>query len=60
VKNLGSPRGLDGIRLEYPQRRRADRERACDHQRHPLALLGYDRTLDEPHAPLRHWALRAL
>jgi hypothetical protein len=61
VKNFGSPRGLDGIRLEYAL---TDGERAANVHAiisgTRLALLGYQRTLDEPDAPLHDWALRAL
>lgn len=61
VTSFGSPRGLDGIRLEYAL---TDGERAANVHAiisgTRLALLGYPRTLDEPDAPLHDWSLRAL
>jgi hypothetical protein len=61
VKSFGSPRGLDGIRLEYAF---TDGERVANVHAvisgPRLALLGYHRTLDEPDAPLHDWALRVL
>lgn len=61
VKNFGSPRGLDGIRLEYAL---TDGERAANVHAiisgTRLALLGYHRTLDEPDEQLDDWALKAL
>jgi hypothetical protein len=40
VKNFGSPRGLDGIRLEFAITDGEGRERARDHQRHPALDAG--------------------
>lgn len=61
VKNFGSPRGLDGIRLEYAI---IDRERVANVHAiisgTRLAILGYHRTLEEPDEPLRAWALAEL
>jgi hypothetical protein len=53
--------GVDGEAPRFGTRIQAGagRERACDHQRPQLALLGYHRPLDEPDAPLHDWALRA-
>jgi hypothetical protein len=61
VKNFGSPRGLDGIRLEYALTdggRVANVHAIISGTR--VALLGYDRMLDEADGPLHDWALRAL
>jgi hypothetical protein len=61
VKNFGSTRGLDGIRLEYAL---TDGERVANVHATisgtRLALLGYDRTVEEPDERLRGLALKAL
>jgi hypothetical protein len=61
VKNFGSPRGLDGIKLEYVL---TDGERVANVHAiisgTRLALLGYHRTVDEPDEQLLGWALDKL
>jgi len=57
VKNFGSPRGLDGIRLEYAL---TDGERVANVHAITsgtrLALLGYHRTLEDLDERLHAWA----
>jgi hypothetical protein len=61
VKNFGSPRGLDGIRLEYAL---TDGERVANVHAiisgTRLSILGYHRALEEPDKQLQAWALKAL
>jgi hypothetical protein len=61
VKNFGSPRGLDGIRLEYAI---TDGERVANVHviisGTRLATLGYKRWPGEPDERLRAWALDGL
>jgi hypothetical protein len=61
VTNFGSPRGLDGIRLEYALtdgQRVANVHAIISGTR--LALLGYHRTPEELDEQLHDWALKAL
>jgi len=61
VKNFGSPRGLDGIRLEYAitdGTRTANLHVIISGTR--LATLGFSRALEEPEEELRGWALDQL
>jgi len=61
VKNFGSPRGLDGIRLEYAITdgvRTANLHVIISGTR--LAILGYDRAVAVPDEALRGWALDQL
>lgn len=61
VTNFGSPRGLDGIRLEYALtdgQRVANVHAIISGTR--LALLGYQRTIQELDEQLHDWALKAL
>jgi hypothetical protein len=61
VKNFGSPRGLDGIRLEYVL---TDGERVANVHAiisgTRLGILGYSRSIDEPDKELHAWALEEL
>jgi hypothetical protein len=61
VKNFGSPRGLDGIKLEYAL---TDGDRIANLHAiisgTQLAILGYHRTVEEPNAQLLDWALDKL
>jgi hypothetical protein len=61
VKNFGSPRGLDGIKLEYAL---SDGDRVANVHAvisgSRLAMLGYHRTLEEPDEQLLGWALDKL
>jgi hypothetical protein len=61
VTNFGSPRGLDGIRLEYALtdgQRVANVHAIISGTR--LALLDYHRTIQELDEQLHDWALKAL
>jgi hypothetical protein len=61
VKNFGSPRGLDGIRLEYAITdgvRTANLHVIISGTR--LAILGYSRVVDEHDEELLTWALDQL
>jgi hypothetical protein len=61
VKNFGSPRRLDGIRLEYAI---TDGERVANVHAiisgTRLSILGYGRALEEPDEGLKTWALDEL
>jgi hypothetical protein len=61
VKNFGSPRGLDGIKLEYAI---TDGERVANVHAiisgTRLSILGYGRALEEPDEKLQTWALDEL
>ena len=61
MKNFGSPRGLDGIKLEYAI---TDGERVANVHAiisgTRLAILGYGRALEEPGEKLQTWALDKL
>jgi hypothetical protein len=61
VKNFGSPRGLDGVRLEYAV---TDGERVANVHAiisgTRLGILGYSRAIEEPDVKLRAWALDEL
>jgi hypothetical protein len=61
VKNFGSPRGLDGIKLEYAI---TDGERVANVHAiisgTRLAVLGYGRAVEGPDEKLRAWALGEL
>src|SRR5262249_30580458 len=61
VKSFGSPRGLDGIKLEYAL---SDGDRVANVHAvisgSRLAMLGYHRTLEEPDEQLLGWALDKL
>src|SRR4051812_27425627 len=61
VKNFGSTRGLDGIKLEdaLPDGERVANVHAIISGTR-LAMLGYHRTLEEPDEQLHAWALTAL
>jgi hypothetical protein len=58
VTNFGSPRGLDGIRLEYAI---TDGERTANLRvvisGTRLAILGFSRSVEEPDAEPRSWVL---
>ena len=62
VTNFGSPRGLDGIKLEYALTDGGDRianvHAIISGTR--LAMLGYHRTVEEPDEQLLDWALDKL
>jgi hypothetical protein len=61
VKNFGSPRGLDGIKLEYAL---TDGDRIANVHAiisgTRLAILGHHRTVEEPDEQLLDWALDKL
>jgi hypothetical protein len=61
VKNFGSPRGLDGVRLEYAitdGARTANVHVIISGTR--LATLGFSRGLEEPDEEVRGWVLDQL
>ena len=61
MKNFGSPRGLDGIKLEYAV---TDGDRVANVHAiisgTRLAMLGYPRVPDEADGQLLDWALEKL